>query len=558
MKWLRAGMQLGQVVKNVQRLRQILRVLARHGFTDLVLRMNLGKFLPNRLSAFVESQADKSTGERLREAFEELGPTFVKLGQLLSTRPDVVPEAVVRELTKLQDNVLPLPFEVVKEVAERELTKPLSQAFSSFDEKPLAAASIGQVHQAVLLTGEKVVVKIQRPEIEEIIETDIALLQFLAGLLEKYVPESRVFRPKVIVDEFFKSLVYELDYLVEANNMSRIAANLATIPDVVIPKVYKELSTGKILTQERLEGIRVTDLKAIEAAGVDRSRICAVGARAFFKMVIIDGVFHGDLHGGNLFVLPGNKLGMIDFGIVGRLSEKSREQLAGMLISLITEDYENLCYIYADVNVSGKYVDLEAFQREVRNMIAPYTGLSISELNAGKILIESTRIGSKYEIQVPGEWMLVFKAIITMDGMGRTMDPHFDLLGTGQILVQDLLRNQYSPQKIRKELLWVGKDVLGLLQTLPRQLKWWIRKLASNDFAWDVRIPELVEVRQEIESHSRRQSQTLLVVGLAVAAMMGLQSPEGHRVGPYPLLSVILLTLSGYFLFKLAFFKDRK
>jgi ubiquinone biosynthesis protein len=551
-------MQLGQVVKNVQRLRQILRVLARHGFTDLVLRMNLGKFLTNRLSSFVESQAEKSTGVRIREACEELGPTFIKLGQLLSTRPDVVPEAVVAELTRLQDNVQPLAFETVREVAERELGKSLAQAYASFEEKPLAAASIGQVHEAVLSTGEKVVVKIQRPEIEGIIQTDIALLAFLAGLLEKYVPESRVFRPRVIVDEFFKSLVYELDYIVEANNMARIASNLASIPDVVIPRVYKELSTGRILTQERLEGIRVNDLKAIEAAGVDRRRIVAIGARAFFKMVIIDGVFHGDLHGGNLFVLPGNRLGMIDFGIVGRLSDKSREQLAGMLVSLITEDYENLCYLYADLNVSGKYVDLEAFQREVRNMIAPYVGLSISEVNAGKILIESTRIGARHEIQIPGEWMLVFKAIITMDGMGRTMDPGFDLLGTGQVLVQDLLKSQYSPQKIQRELLWVGKDALSLLQSLPRQLKWWIRKLAANDYAWDVKIPELLEVRDEIESHSRRQSQTLLVVGLALAGMVGLQSPEGHRVGPYPLLSVVLLALSGYFFFKLLFFKGRR
>ncbi len=551
-------MQLGQVVKNVQRLRQILRVLARHGFTDLVVRMNLGKFLPSRVSTFVESQADKSTGERLREAFEELGPTFVKLGQLLSTRPDVVPEGVIKELTRLQDNVTPLTFDAVKGAVERELGKPLLESYSSFEERPLAAASIGQVHRATLPSGEKVVVKVQRPEIEGIIETDIALLAFIAGLLEKYIPESRTFRPKVIVDEFFKSLVYELDFVIEANNMGRIAANLASMPDIVIPRVYKSHSTGKVMTQEFLEGIPVNNLKAIEAAGVDRRRIVEIGARAFFKMVIIDGLFHGDLHGGNLFVMPGNKLGMIDFGIVGRLSQKSREQLAGMLLALITEDYEELCYIYADVNVSGKYVDLEAFQREVQNMIAPYVGLSISELNAGKILVESTRIGARHDIQIPGEWMLVFKAIITMDGMGRTMYPGFDLLSVGQSLVQDLLRNQYSPQKIQRELLWVAKDTMGLLQVLPRQLKWWLKKLSSNDYAFDIRVPELEGIREQLDSNAKRQSQTLLVVGLAIAGMIGLSSPEGHRVGPYPLLSVILLALSTYLFLRLSFFRGRK
>jgi ubiquinone biosynthesis protein len=558
MKWVRTGMQLGQVVKNAQRLRQVLAVLARHGFSDLVVRMNLGKFLPSRFSSFLETAAERSPAERLRLAFEELGPTFVKLGQLLSTRPDIIPESALQELAKLQDNVRPLPFETVREVVECEFGHVLSETYSFFDPNPLGAASIGQVHAATLITGEEVVVKVQRPEIQGIIEQDIALLDFLAGLLEKYIPESRVFRPRIIVDEFFKTLVYELDYVVECNNMNRIGRNMLSIPDVVIPKVYKDLSTTKVLTLERLKGIRINDLKSLQEAGIDRRKVVAAGARAFFKMILVDGVFHGDLHGGNLFLLPGDKLGIIDFGIVGRLSDKSREQLAGMLVSLITEDYEQLCYLYAEVSVSGQFVDMDTFTREVRNMLSPYMGLSLNEVNSGRLLIEATKIGAKYNIQVPGDWMLVFKALITMEGMGRTLDPDFDLLANGQLLVQDLLKDQLSPQKLARELAWTGKDMLALVQALPRQLRWMMKKFASNEYAIDVHVPEVNDLREQLEANSRRQSLSILVVGLLLSAVISFNFQDGWMLGVYPLHSVVLLAIAGGLFLKIGFVKPRK
>lgn len=468
MKWIRTGRQLGQAVKNVQRLRQIIAVFAKYGFVDIVQRMNLGKFLPARLAAFAETQAEKTIPERLKLAFEELGPTFVKLGQLLSTRSDLLPEAFIEEFTKLQDNVQPLSFEIVRAIIEKELNKKIEEAYSSFNEIPLAAASIGQVHEAVLLSGEKVVVKVQRPEIERVIETDISLLAFLANLLEKYIPESRIVGPTVIVDEFFRTLSFELDFVVEANNIVKIAENTSTIPEVVIPRVYRNLSTHKILTLEKLEGIRVNDLRALDDAGIDRKRVVEIGAKTFFKSVMIDGLFHGDLHGGNVFILPGNRLGIVDFGIVGRLSQKAKDQLASMMMSLITEDYENLCYEYAELGAAGASIDFEAFQREVRNTLSPYMGLSLAEVNIGKILIEATKIATKYNIKVPGDWMIVFKAILTIEGMGRTLDPQFDLLAMGQDLVKDLVKNQYSMQRLSKEFLWVAKDVAALLKILPR------------------------------------------------------------------------------------------
>lgn len=553
MQWILRGRQLGAGVKNVQRLRQILSVLAKHGFADVVDRMSLGKFLPKRLAAFAESQADRTTPERLRLAFEELGPTFVKLGQLLSTRSDLLPEAFIEEFIRLQDHVQPLPVEVVRSVIERELGKKVEEAYSFFDPNPLAAGSIAQVHEARLKHGEKVVVKVQRPEIERVIKNDISLLSFLAGFLEKYIPETRVVGPKVIVEEFFRTLSYELDFVVESNNIAKIAENMRSTPEIVIPRVFRSLSSHRVLTLEKIEGVRVNDLKALEAAGIDRKLVVQIGARAFFKSVMIDGVFHGDLHGGNLFVLPGNKLGIIDFGIIGRLSQKSRDQLANMVMSLLTEDYENLCYQYAELGVTGPSIDFDGFQREVRNTIAPYLGLSLSDVNIGKILIESTRIAAEYNIKIPGDWMIVFKAILTIEGMGRTLDPEFDLLEMGQDLVKDLVKNQYSFQRLSRDFLWVAKDVATLLQVLPRQIRWMFRKFNSNDFAFEIKSPDFQEIRSQLDVNGKRLSRAIISAGLFIACSIALQHASGKMVGDYPLVAVLFFSLGCGFLFLLLF-----
>lgn len=542
MRWILKGRKIGQAVKNVQRLRQIIGVLAKYGFADVVDRMDLGKFLPSHLASIATSTSERSTPERLRLAFEELGPTFVKFGQLLSTRPDLIPEEFIVEFTKLQDNVQPLSFEVVKIAIERELKSPIQDTFSELNPIPLAAASIGQVHEARLNSGEKVVIKVQRPEIAKIIATDLSLLAFLAGLLEKYIPETQMIGPKLIVAEFFNTLNYELDFLVEANNMRKIAENLQPFPEIVIPKVYSQYSTKSILVLEKFEGIRLNDLKAMDAAGIDRKRVIDVGAKAFFKTVMIDGLFHGDLHGGNLFVLPGDHLGIIDFGIVGRLSRKSRDQLAHMVMSLLTEDYENLCYQYAELGTAGPSIDFDAFQREVRNALSPYIGLSLSQMNIGRILIEATKIATRHQIKVPGDWMIVFKAILTIEGMARALDPEFDLMVAGEQLVKELVKEQYSPQQIGKDLIWVAKDLAALLQVLPRQVRWMFRKLNSNDFAFEIKSPELQAIRIQLDLNNRRINRSMIASSLLVAGGLAMQNEAGQKIGDYPVAAVILMS----------------
>lgn len=548
MRWIRRSFQIGQAVRNVGRLRQIIRVFAKYGFVDIVDRMNLTRFLSARLTALHEAQSDRSIQERLRLSFEELGPTFVKLGQLLSTRSDLLPPAFIDEFTKLQDNVQPLPYERVRQVIESEWKKPIESVLDHLDSTPLASASIGQVHAGRLKSGEEIVVKVQRPEISKVIDTDVSLLQFLAGLLERYVPETRIFGPKIIVNEFFRTLSLEIDFLVEANNTVKIAANLAEFPNIVIPHIHKEWSTSKVMMQEKLNGIRVNDVKALDAAGVDRKALVEAGARAFFKSVMIDGLFHGDLHGGNLFVLPGNKLGIIDFGIVGRLSDRSRARLASMVVALLKEDYENLCYEYAELGSAGASIDFEGFEREVRNTLSPYLGLTLEELNMGKVLIEATRIATKYQISTPGDWMLVFKAMFTMEGMGRALDPKFDIISVGQSMIGDLMADRYNAEKFGREIHWIGRDMLSLMRVLPRQIRWMFRKFNANDFAFEVKSPQLDSIKRQLERNSQRTSQSLITASLIIAAAIALPEFETRLILGYPAGFVIFAVLAAFFL----------
>ncbi len=545
MQLLRRSRQLGMAVRNSRRLREILGVFARHGFTDVAVRMNLERFLPGRLSRALEEASDRPSEERLRLAFERLGPTFIKLGQVLAARPDLIPEDFVNELKKLQDDVVTLPYETVREVIEAELGKPLSESFSSFEEKPIAAASIAQVHGAVLLTGESVVVKVQRPGLSTLINQDGALLEMLAKLLENYVPESRIFAPTLIVEEFFRTLKLELDFNIEANNVNKIGENLKEFEDVRVPVVYRSHSTKKILTLERFFGTPMTNLEEVRRKGFDLKRLNSVGARAFFKTVVKDGIFHGDLHGGNLFVLEDGKLGLIDFGIVGRLSRKSRQQLSSMVLAILTEDFEALCYQYAELGSAGPTVDFDGFQRGVRNALSPYLGMRAKDINVGQVLIEATKIATRHEIRVPGEWMIVFRAMFTVEGLGRALDPEFDMMVLGKELMSDLVKDQYSVEGFTKDAMWVAKDVMALATVLPRQIRWMFRKLNADGYAIEIKSPQLDDLNETLEKNNKKLSLSVLAAGFAIAGAISLQSPETiHRFNDYPVPAILLFGLA--------------
>lgn len=493
MSILGAPRQVSRTFKNIGRIKQISSVFAKHGFQELMTKLGFGRFIPEK---YRRSQLENalSAPERLRMAFEELGPTFIKLGQLLSSRSDLLPEAFVQELSKLQDHASPLPFEAIKEVIERELDASIHEVFSEFQENPLASASIGQVHQARLKDGTEVVVKVQRPSIDTIIKTDVSVLSGLAAALEKYIPESKVLSPQTCVEEFFHAMSLELDFILEANNILKSQENLREMPGIYIPKVYLHWCTNRILVVERLHGQKMDDVQALTANGFDRKRLAEITAKAFLKTALEDGFFHGDLHMGNLFALKGlegdsehSKVGMIDFGIMGYLTPRARESLIRIFVALSEEDFETLCMEFAELGSSRGQTDFEAFQRTIQSKVAPFLGLPLGAMNVGKILIEATTAAARHHIRIPREWMLIFKAIYTLEGTCRKLDPDFNPMPLLESHLEPLLRPETNWNKFSKDLLLGSRDIQTIAQTLPRQLHWFFKRLAANGYAIEIK-----------------------------------------------------------------------
>jgi len=542
MKVIATANTITQAFKNVGRVSEITRVFVKHGFADLLQRMKLSRFLPAKLSENPR-YGNLPAPERLRLSFEELGPTFVKLGQLLATRPDLIPEAFIVEFEKLQDNVGNVSFAEIRGVIESELRMPLESVFAQFDETPIAAASIAQVHGAVLNSGEPVAVKVQRPGIEPMIQNDISVLRGLAVLLESYVPETRIFNPTGLVEEFFRSTLFELDFRVESNNIRRIRKNLDANTRVSIPLVHTKYSTQRMLVLEKFEGVRFSDRESIIAKGINPVEIVETGTDAFFHMVMQDGLFHGDLHAGNLFVLNDGRIGIIDFGIVGRLSKRVQDSIMIMFTAIVDEDFDTLAAEYIDLcQVSGA-IDHASLQKDLMDTISPYIGMQLGEVNVGQILLRSTAIATRHHLRVPRELMLLFRAILTIEALGKKLDPTFDLLPVGIRLAKQTFAARYSKERISRDLLVVGRDLQGLLETTPRLLKRGIRKWAQNDFALDVRNKDVADLATNVRLLNQGFLVGIFALGMYALSVTNLILDRGPSMLGIPLASLFFFAL---------------
>ncbi len=471
-------------------------------------------------------------------SFEELGPTFIKLGQLLATRPDLVPIDVANELKKLHDNVAPVPFEEIKKQLHSRFPN-LDEIFLSIDEKPMATASIAQVHAARLRRGGDVVIKIQRPGIIKQINDDLSVLYFLTDLLEDYVPEVRTYNPTAIVDEFFKTMSFETNFLIEANNILRFRKNFKDDPTIKIPNVYFEYSNENILVMEEIKGIRLSQPLAIKQEGVDPLEISKKGMKTFFKMVFSDRFFHGDLHAGNILILPNNQIGLVDFGVVGRLSVKTRDSIANMFIALAQEDYDSLALEFVNLSQETLYANTDLFARDLRDLIAPYFGLTFKNVNTGRLLMDAAALAGHHNIQVPSELMLFFKSIITVEGMGRELVDDFDVLSQTLEIASDIIKAKYDPQRVVKDLTHVLKDSVGLIKDLPRQLQFAIKKNNLPNQHKLIKIEELRDVRKSLETSANLLFLGVLIGSLVLAGAIALDKQQTPIVFDLPLVSTV-------------------
>ncbi|MFN8791606.1 MAG: ABC1 kinase family protein [Bdellovibrionales bacterium] len=537
------ALELRKTLQNAVRLRTIVAAFAKHGFHNIAERIKLGRFLVERLSG---PDVDRYTApQRMRMAFEELGPTFVKLGQLLATRPDLVPKEYADEFATLHDRVQPLPFDTIQTILRAELGNRVEQTFETIEPAPLGSASIAQVHKARLKTGEDVVIKIQRPGIIKNIDDDLSVLYFLAELLERYVPETRPFSPMSIVDEFFKTLELETDFIVEANNIRRFQFNFKNDDQVVIPKVYLDLTTERILVLEMLKGLPLSQESALMQPGLDKEALIKKGLQIYMKMVFIDGLFHGDLHAGNFFVLPDNHVGLIDFGVVGRLNARTQASVASMLMALAKEDYERLAYEYVDLAPFTDQVNVDYFAKELRSLIAPYFGLTLKNVNMGRLLMNSAAVASRHGLHVPTELMMFFKSLVAIEGLGRKINPEFDFLATALEFTGELIRKQYDPQRMAHELSHVARESRQLINTLPRQASMLLKKINSPQHAFKFSLHNMGELKKTLENSFSLMFLGIVTGSLIISGSMIAQHSVQSSIQSLPAMSLVLYGLAG-------------
>jgi len=535
-------------MRDLPRLHEIASVLIRHGFGDLVRRAGVIGALERAGQALRLTQAapgrELTPAQRAGLALAELGPTFVKLGQVLATRVDLFPPDWIAEFEKLQSNVPSVPFEALVPVMEKALGRSPFEVLQDLTPLPLGAASIAQVHGARLQDGTPVVVKVVRPGIRPKVDADLRILAYLAAVVESEIPEARRFQPARMVDELRRSMRRELDLALEARTQERFADQFVGSPDIVIPRVYWEFTREAMNVQQRIEGIPGGDLAAVEAAGLDRKILAQRGADAVLKMVLVDGYFHADPHPGNVFYLPGNRIAMIDFGMTGRLSDYRRRQIVDMLSALARRDERGITEVLLDW-VADAEVDELRLAADVGDMVFDYEKLALKDVRLSVLLTEITGIMRRHEIVLPPDLALLFKALITLEGLGLKLDPDFRMVDHLTPFLRRLMRERYRPaalaQRGRRRLL----DAMALISSLPDDL----RRLLREARRGRVRM-ELDLKRLDHFGHQLGRSANRLTVGIVTASLIvGSSIVMTVKGGP----TLFGLPLFGFLGFLLAF-----
>jgi ubiquinone biosynthesis protein len=465
---------IGRTYRHLNRYRQILTVLFKYGFGDLLEMLKIDQYIEIGLQMISRNRGARverlTRPQRLRMAFEELGPTYIKLGQILSTRPDLIPMDYIQELSKLQDDVPAFPFKKVCKVVESEFGRPPEELFDSLEEKPLASASIGQVHRAILKDGEAVAVKFQRPGIRKIIEIDLEIMLHLATLAEHHIEELVLHRPVKIVDEFSRTLEKEIDYKIEATSMERCARQFLDDPDVYIPKVYREVTTSRVLTAEFVEGIKISDIDRLESAGLDRKVIIARGADLVLKQVFEYGFFHADPHPGNIFALPNNVICLIDFGMVGVVDRQTRDDFVDLLDSIVHQNEIQASEVLLKLTYWDEEPDRRLLEREVADFMGRHLYKPLKEIELGKLLQQMLEVAGDFQLRIPPDLFLMMKALSTVEGVGRMLDPDFDMIDRATPFITNVKLARYKPERIVEDVFDLSAKLLQFLQKFPKEL----------------------------------------------------------------------------------------
>lgn len=527
------------------RLREIIRVMTKYHFGNILEAVGLKNRLFETLKLYIKSpeEVHEPAHVRLRLVLEELGTTFIKLGQVLSTRADLVGREVAEELAKLQDEAPPFPFEDVKRVLESELGVPMEEVFSEFQEEPVASASIGQVHRARLRNGDAVAVKVQRPGIADTVKSDIMLMKYLAKLANDRVPGLRYYNLPGIVAEFERAIRKELDYHQEANNVERFRAMFMDDETVYAPYVYREYSTGKVLTMEYVDGVKLTDI--LKSDIKFNARVIAErGARCYFKQIFIHGFFHADPHPGNILVQKGNVLCFLDFGMMGHLDRSFRDRLAELFILLMNYDVNGIVNQLRYMNILTEETDLEEVKYDIIDLLDRYYGADVRKV--GEILTEFTMPGMirRHRIRIPRDFVLLARVMSMAEDLGERLDPRFNGLEVAWEMTHKLIRNRLNPLRNLDEVPAAIIELEHIMNDLPRGLISALQKLEEGKLKMELEHRNLDEISVRIERSTNRISLAMLVSALIIGSSLVTIPREALILERFPFLGIFGFAVS--------------
>ncbi len=542
------GIELARSYKYLGRYRQVVGVLIKHGFGEVLDRMNIAGYVQlggRRLFSRKPPDTTQSWPERIRLALEELGPSFVKMGQIMSTRPFLIPPELVNELAKLQDQVAPFPFEEVKQAIKREFDQPIEELFSEFDEEPIAAASLSQVHRARTQEGVEVAVKVQRPGVRSVMEKDLSILRDLATLLERYVPESRQFEPIAVVDELWKSTKKEIDFSAEARNIEVFARNFEDDDRIFVPDVFWDLTTSRILTTEFIHGIKISRKEELEKSGLDPAELTRVGGDLVAKQVFVHGFFHADPHPGNLFALPGNRIAAVDFGMMGKLSRSSLELIADMLIAATADDTRRLVHVLQNHELIGDNIRVATLEADLALFLQRFHGLPLAKINMRAMMSDAFEVLTTHQIKFPPELMMLGKALVTYEEVARGLNPEYNFVEELRPTVEKFATRKFEPKSILHDLGNYIVDVRDLMINVPFELRRVVRNLRRGELSIAFQHRGLERLIAELEKASNRIAFALIIASIIVGSSLIMTRNFGWKIYGVPILGLIGFIVAG-------------
>lgn len=533
-------------VRNVDRMRHITEIAVKHGFGYFFERHNLRNLMPRRQRAAERPRGTR--GEHIRHMLEEMGPTFIKFGQLLSTRPDVVPADILMELRKLQDEVRPFPVEQAYETIEAELKLSVERLFLEFDDVPIAAASIGQVHRAVLPNGAPVVVKVQRPDAEAQVKADIDLLYQFAHLLSDYSRQDILVDPVGVVDQFARGIRNELDYRVEARNAERFGQLFDLDRAVVIPKVYWQYSTAKVLTLEYLEGKQLVDIDADSMSMTERKTLAIMIAECWLKQIFVHGFFHGDPHPANILVLSDAAIGLVDFGIAGVLTSDDRQNIINLFVDVTNQKIENIPRRLAALGVEYPREKEAEFIGELRDFFAKYYGARLSSLDPVSVFRDIFGTIFRLKLKLPTQYLLLDKVVATLEGITSQLYPSFNVLEFARPYAREFISSRYSPKSLAERGSREAQNFLGILMDYPYQLHDALEQVRMGEIKINFVHRNLEDLTRRLTILTNRMVVAIVLASLILgSSIIGLFAQGGPRLLGISLFALLGFTISGFF-----------